>query len=233
MNLAWHLGNDIIDLADPRHVGKAGDHRFLKRVFSTGEQTAIQSAPDPNRVLWVGWAGKEAAFKTVSKALGTPPTFAHILFEVEGVPENGWPVPHADADGTPVSWYGRVRYQELTLPLHALTWMPTRPGEYPPFSWGFQEFFPRPGDWRQELKGEFSTKEWSCVTHQASALARLAARSAMAEELGIPQGELEIVCGPGRPGQRIPRVLRGGEDAGLDLTLSHHGRLLAWAFLTK
>ena len=78
----WHLGNDIVDLADPRHEGKAGDRRFLQRVFSEEEQKDIQSSENPDRALWIRWAGKEAAFKTISKSLGIPPTFVHSLFQV-------------------------------------------------------------------------------------------------------------------------------------------------------
>jgi hypothetical protein len=53
----------------------------------------------------------------------------------------------------------------------------------------------------------------------------------MASPLGVPEGDLEIGCGPGQPGRRIPKVLLRGEEIPVDLSLSHHGRLLAWAFL--
>jgi hypothetical protein len=86
-------------------------------------------------------------------------------------------------------------------------------------------------EWKEELEPEFTPAEWACISHKASALTRLAARRSMADTLGLPETDLEISCGPGKPGRRIPKVLLRGEELAVDLSLSHHGRLLAWAFL--
>lgn len=59
----------------------------------------------------------------------------------------------------------------------------------------------------------------------------MAARQALAAAIGVAERDLEIGCGPGKPGRRIPNVLLRGKDLPVDLTLSHHGRLVAWAFL--
>jgi hypothetical protein len=237
----WHLGNDIVDLTDPRHTGKAGDERFLRRVFSEREQEDILQAPDPDRALWMRWAGKEAAFKTISKSEGTPPTFAHRLFRVTVFPYQE--PPGKDGGGNlepPMTRFGQVHHGDVLLPLrvesvgtalHALTWTPPPTEQVPPFSWGSELFSPWPGEWKAALEPAFSPREWECISHQASALARLAARRALALSLGVPEGELEIGCAPGRPGRRIPKVFLEGKDTEVDLTLSHHGRLLAWAFL--
>ena len=85
--------------------------------------------------------------------------------------------------------------------------------------------------WKESLKLHFSQLEWECVSHRHSALARLAARSALASSLQVDESELEIGCGPGKPGRRIPLVFLRGKEVPVDLTLSHHGRLLAWAYL--
>ena len=61
------VGNDVVDLSDPRWAHKEGDERFLARVFTPSERRAIEAAPDPARALWAHWAAKEAAFKVVSK----------------------------------------------------------------------------------------------------------------------------------------------------------------------
>jgi hypothetical protein len=238
----WHLGNDIVDLADPRHRGKAGDERFLRRVFSKEEQEDILSSEDPDRALWIRWAGKEAAFKSISKSLGLPPTFVHPLFQVSvfrapsaGGRPTGTPDP-------PMTRFGQVRHGQNLLQLrievagtmlHAVTWLPTPAGEVPPFSWGSIQVPPRDEQWRETLKPRFSALEWRCISHQASALARLAARRSMALALGVREEDLEVGCGPGNPGRRIPQVLLRGREVPVDLTLSHHGRLLAWAFLTS
>ena len=240
MTPRWHLGNDIVDLADPRHTGKAGDDRFLKRVFSAEEQEDIRSSANPDRALWIRWAGKEAAFKTISKSLGLPPTFIHPLFQVTLFDSVG-SIPGArGASDPPMTRFGHVRYGDILLPLrievtgttlHTLTWAPSPTEDVPPFSWGSSRSSGRMKGWKERLRPGFSSLEWACVSHQASALTRLAARSSMASALGVDERDLEIGCGPGKPGRRIPKVLLRGEEIPIDLSLSHHGRLLAWAFL--
>ncbi len=230
----WHLGNDIVDLTDPRHAGKASDDRFLKRVFSEAEQTQIRATENRDRALWVRWAGKEAAFKTISKSRGAPPVFIHPTFEVTLFAPDDAP------DDPPVTRFGQVLYQDSLLPLrievvgttlHAVTWVPGGGRHSPPFTWGSKETSSPGDDWKEALAPFFSPGEWGCVSHQRSALARLAARKSMAASLGVEETELEIGCGPGKPGRRIPKVFLRGEEIPMDLTLSHHGRLLAWAYL--
>jgi phosphopantetheine--protein transferase-like protein len=238
----WNLGNDIVDLSDPRHEGKAGDRRFMERVFSEAEQRDIRAGPDPDTAVWVRWAGKEAAFKTVSKARGAAPTFVHADFQVTILEPSG-PSANGGKDGAPpMTRFGQVNYRDLFLPLrveivgsalHAVCWSPDSGGEVPPLSWGSAEVPERVSDWKDAYRPRFSKAEWACITHQASALARLEARRSMAAELNVPEPELEIRCGPGTPGRRIPTVYRSGHEFPADLTLSHHGRLLAWAFLRR
>ena len=62
-------------------------------------------------------------------------------------------------------------------------------------------------------------------------MARMAAKRALASSLGAPEEELEITCDPGTPGRRIPRVKLEGKPLEVDLSLSHHGLLVAWAFV--
>lgn len=238
----WNLGNDIVDLKDPRHEGKAGDHRFMERVFSGQEQKAILKGPKPDLALWMHWAGKEAAFKTISKAIGAPPVFVHSDFQVTLIQPSGPSANGGNQGAPPVTRFGQVAYRDLFLPLrvevvgtalHAVSWSPDSGGEVPPFAWGSALVPERVPDWKDAYRPRFSEAEWACISHQASALARLEARRAMAETLSLPEGELEIRCGPGTPGRRIPSVYRSGEEISVDLTLSHHGRLLAWAFLRR
>ena len=152
---SWHLGNDIVDLADRRHVGKAGDHRFLQRVFTPKEQETILESLDPDHTLWLLWAAKESAFKTVSKFLGTPPTFNHGLFQVSlfgkpsEAPEPDTP-PESTAHGNrPSSTVGKSDTDRGVIPvrievngpsLHALTWFPDSSGSPPRYSWGWEAF---------------------------------------------------------------------------------------------
>lgn len=66
-----------------------------------------------------------------------------------------------------------------------------------------------------------------------SAAVRMLARAALAETLGAHEGDVEIVCDPGVTGRRPPRVFLRGEPAPCDVSLSHHGRWVAWALLPQ
>ena len=74
-------------------------------------------------------------------------------------------------------------------------------------------------------------REWECVSHAGSALCRLEARTALAEALGMAEDRVEIRCGPGTPGRRVPLAYLDGQPVPVDLTLSHDGPFLARAFL--
>ena len=79
--VAW-VGNDVVDLADPRTHERASDERFLRRVCDPREVDVIRASDDPDLELWCHWAAKETGFKIVSKLLGEPPPFAHRRFRV-------------------------------------------------------------------------------------------------------------------------------------------------------
>lgn len=209
------MGNDVVDLADPRCRGKAAHHRFLRRVCAPGERQRIGTSPDPDRTLWRIWAAKEAAFKVVSKLRGAPPPFEHALFEVEEEPGRG-----------------TVAWRDLLVPwredgparadlVHVVAWTPdtrpeldvrviAEPGEAPPVE-------------------RLSDRERRAIHSAASGWVRIAARSRAAELLGAPEPEIEIVCGEGPPGRTFPRLLLRGRAAPWDVSLSHHGRWVAWA----
>lgn len=72
------LGNDVVDLAV---AGKAGDARFLGRVFTPAERAWLSRSPQPDLALWRLWAAKEAAYKAWSR--GNPAlVFAPSRYEV-------------------------------------------------------------------------------------------------------------------------------------------------------
>lgn len=74
------VGNDVVDLAAPDARRKSADGRFLCRVFTAGERARILAAADPDRMLWMLWSAKEAAFKVARKLRADLP-FAHRRFE--------------------------------------------------------------------------------------------------------------------------------------------------------
>ena len=64
---------------------------------------------------------------------------------------------------------------------------------------------------------------------EASAWVRLLARGYVAHLLGVDDAALEIVCAEGRIGRSPPQLWVQGRRSELDVSLSHHGRFVAWA----
>jgi phosphopantetheinyl transferase (holo-ACP synthase) len=226
------LGNDAVDLDDPRCQGKATNERFLARVFSEEEVRAIRSSANPELTVWLLWAGKEAAFKSVTKDIGRPPVFQHNLFQVS----------YPDGSLKGEARYGNHRISltaKVSAPhIHVVSWR-ARPNEPTPrVLWEeetnqrvVERFGLEQGTESAEtLKAHFSPREWDCIPHPTSAVTRLAARRSLAEALDVDEARLEIVCRSGVPGRRVPLVLLDGEPTNSDLSLSHHRTLLAWAF---
>ena len=48
-------------------MGKSQNTRFINRVFTPDEQRQIISSANPDTILWTLWAGKETAYKIISK----------------------------------------------------------------------------------------------------------------------------------------------------------------------
>ena len=61
------VGNDVVDLKAVGNVGKSGDTRFMRRVFTPDEQQAIYRSAHPDKLLWAFWAAKETAYKAAAK----------------------------------------------------------------------------------------------------------------------------------------------------------------------
>lgn len=227
------VGNDVVDLADPRCHGKARDARFVERVFSPEEASVIREADMPDRALWVLWAAKEAGFKVISKILGSPPPFAHARFTVQ-----------VSSTARPrVS--GRVTYGQTAVPLvanvrpdriHAVAW--NSPGV-----WDAEPMLPasvamavetvegvlegRGSQLEALLEAHFTDRERRSVHSLPSAAVRIAARLHVARTLVVDVGDVEIVC-EGAAGRTPPKLLvPGAREA--DVSLSHDGALVAWA----
>lgn len=213
------VGNDVVDLHDPRTVGKAGDARFLSRVLQDDERAAVAAAPDPEESLWIHWAGKEAAYKLVSKLRGAPPVFVHRDFVVDGecVEHEG-------------SRYG-LSLTRRGSAIHALSCFGAPLADALPGMGTLDQ----PGTpWSGSLEAllsRLSEREGDPVHSLASAAVRLGARAALARALDVDEKRLEIVCEPGVTGRRPPRVLLDGAPAPADVSLSHHGDWIAWAIL--
>lgn len=231
------VGNDIVDLAEPRTEGRATDDRFVGRVFDGAEQAAIRGSAEADLELWTRWAAKEAGFKVVSKLLGAPPPFVHRAFRVEWT-ESAPPGSGVEGD---VVREGRVGYEGR----EARVTVSLGPESVHAVAYGAQDGPPPavhvhpnvalldadPSPWSgplEELRARFTERELDAVYSRHSAAVRLGARADLSRAMGVEEARLEIVCDPGPTSQRPPRVMLDGERAQADVSLSHDGRWIAW-----
>ena len=228
------VGIDVVDLGNPRTAGKASDARFVGRVLSEDEVEALRADPNPDVDLWCRWAAKEAAYKVISKARGTPPSFVHRAFAT------GWQnQPVASEGGETPLRSGLVRYENFHVPviarrsgdaLYAVAFGLVREGGDVRTR---VEGLEAPGErWSaplEELEARMTERELDAVHSLPSAAVRIGARCDLAESLGISEERLEIVCPPGPIGLRPPHVLLDGKPTQrADVSLSHDGPWIAW-----
>ena len=229
------VGNDVVDLTDPRCAGKADSRRFLARVFAPDEAVRIRRSSTPDRTLWLLWAAKESAYKVVSKALGAPPPFVHAAFRVEcQVTARRRVSGHVDYGVHAIPFLADVRPGSI----HAVAWW--SPAGHGPdatlpasLSWTVRSVAKAlPGRGSSDLDElrvrAFTERERGAVHSVPSAAVRVAARAELARRLELPVQSLEIVCVGGQLGRTPPRVLVEGGPADVDVSLSHHHDLVAW-----
>lgn len=197
------LGNDIVDLADPDADVSTFSPRWLQRVFTSTELDAVTGAADPVRARWRFWAAKEAAYKCVRQADDLA-AFSPRAFEVRFDP------PTAGRRCGRVEWRGEQLWLQLE---EGASWLHARvehgSGATAPPRFGIALLPTR----LRQVAGGASSFVRRCVL-----------RDAMAGPLRHAV-DLEIV----RRG-RVPHLqsARGRESA--SLSLSHHGRYVAWAW---
>jgi phosphopantetheinyl transferase (holo-ACP synthase) len=184
------IGNDVVDLGHRSTRPGAQHPRFDARVFSERERALI-AADETQRVRWLLWAAKEAAYKAVKK-LDRAVVWAPSRFEVSLASRERGSVRHAARELA-------LRMEEREDWVHVLAWGGPSAGEA------------RSGV--AEASGA-----------DLSAEARAFACRALAAQLGIEPQRLGVA----KQG-RVPVLCADGEPARADLSLSHHGRFVAFA----
>jgi phosphopantetheine--protein transferase-like protein len=231
------FGVDVVDLANPRTLGRHHDRRFMERVFAPAERDAIAAAPDPRLRLWRYWAAKEAAFKAIGIRAhpGPPPTFTHTAFQVT----------EAEAERGTVRWeavefavtFREDRAHRWVGALAVIDDTPDRilPGRAAPdVRWAtsdIEETSVRLGARDlATLQTRLGPRELEAARGFAHGLVRLAARTEVARRLGVEANRLEIVNASG-PAGRTPPIVHVDDAPRPDalVSLSHDGARIAWA----
>jgi hypothetical protein len=201
------VGVDVVDVRDRRCVGKTRDTRFLSRVLNDVERHALANSPDPDAALWRLWSAKEAAFKVVSKVRGTPPAFVHAAFRVD------LPGPLTKNALGSVEWEEIsvfIQWHEMPGRVAALAWNGMGTDVSLEWGWGAAaDLDPEPTAPMEALLLKLSERE--------------------RPPLGVDEARIEVACGEGPKGRVPPEALIDGREAPADVSLSHHGKWLAWA----
>lgn len=205
------VGNDVVDLADPQCQPMGTHPRFDGRVFVPSELGMIRTSSTPMRTRWMLWAAKESAYK-VARKLEPATTFAPARFVVQLDRPQPGAERHAVSDlraAAPVRG-------SVTCALHRVRFRVVAEGE--------ALHVVATCDDRWQLHLLTAVAETGAAA--PSAAARCAAVDAIAARLGVAADELCIL----RHG-RIPRLHLRGRLLPIDLSLSHHGRFVAFAAL--
>ncbi len=207
------VGNDVVDLLDPQSQENALTPRWDSRVFIGEELETLRAASDRHALRWSLWAAKESAFKA-----------AHKL-------------------DTSVWFQPRAFHTRLSEPdVVTVTYRSPKRGEF-----SFNVQLEACSDWIHAValseKAEGSRSEsglaWLAGSSAgtasdplpnpsaevcASAEVRALAAKAVGAVLSIDAAAVQIISHGG-----VPRAISAGRPLPVDLSLSHHGRFIAYA----
>lgn len=208
-----HVGNDIVDLTDHYAREKSKDTRFLKRVLTENEQNRLLDSDDPDRMLWAFWSAKEAAYKVVSKShpdVSSSPRRYDVTFD----------------DDTIMATPGRVETPQGVV--HVLV----TSGKSHVHCIGISENI----DISTKIKhgmhyiGDNLDVRLPDVAKIESKMAREAAKKSIASHLMLNPMDVNILRPETSRRNTPPNVYINGEKTDIDISLSHDGRFVGYAF---
>ncbi len=208
MNTLPGVGNDLVDLKDPENIGKSSDDRFLGRVFTAGERERIASARSPGRFLWSLWAAKEAAYKAVSRvdpAVCSIPRRYPVVLDADDATQE-----IVQLAGKVITPRGELVLEVALSPdwVHALAAVSAEA--------------------LHRLCHRVKRLEEPKGTADPSAFVRRALLGEIARRLDCPVGDLSVVKNQAGPG--TPHILLRGVPLAAEVSISHDGRFVAFAF---
>ncbi|MCH2187361.1 4'-phosphopantetheinyl transferase superfamily protein [Myxococcota bacterium] len=208
------VGNDVVDVIDFEAEPLAARDRFDARVFRPVEREAILRSPNPSRERWCHWAAKEAAYKLFKKQ--SPATiFSPVRFEVDLFEEpEGWRLgldaPEARRGFVSLGGSRRALAIEWLEQRAVHAWVEPLRANEEGLVWGH--------DWIDS-----GAKPAPTPAGLSQAVRRLACER-IAKRMQVDPSSLSIT-----QRERIPELRKRGSLFGADLSLSHHGRVVAFA----
>ncbi|MGB9498280.1 MAG: 4'-phosphopantetheinyl transferase superfamily protein [Dissulfuribacterales bacterium] len=215
-----HIGNDIVDLKTLEAMGKAADTRFVQRVLNPDEQQAVLNSDHPDGFLWAFWAAKETAYKATSKShpdvTSAPRRYQVILDSKKKTnPLTGEVItPHGIV---PI----KITFHEDYVHCIGMAgrFQDLKTGDLDDIVFGLEET--NPG----EEAGSDSLSE------RESIMVRTVAKERIASHLGRNPDEIHIMRNKSPEKHGPPMVYFKGRKNNVDISLSHDGRFVAYAFM--
>lgn len=212
-----HVGNDIVDLTDPGIMGKSRVVRFISRILTQMEKERLQTSASPDTMLWALWAGKETAYKVVRKshaAVSSAPRAYEVSFVGNGMmePEKNFiisGVVETPCDPVTIRTFKTRNHIHCigcdgeSKTLDSVVWEVRRVEEDLRVLPRFESFF-----------------------------VREAAKKRLSLHLNRNSAEIEIRRLKGQYGLEPPVVYVKGCAVMVDISLSHDGKFVAYAFAT-
>ena len=207
------VGNDIVDLADAENIGKSEDERFCRRVFNAEELSMIAASPRPDSFLWAIWAAKEAAYKAISRS---DPSVCSIPKKYPVILESRSTEMLSNfQEGIATSLDGKVKTPrgEMTVRI----------------SIAEDSVYAIAAQTAEMLKRVVSrVKRIDPAENDASGVVRKILLEEIAGRLGCSSEDLSIADEKRGPG--APFILLRGTRLPAEISLTHDGRFVAFAF---
>jgi phosphopantetheinyl transferase (holo-ACP synthase) len=220
-----------VDLISPENRQKSTDSRYLKRILTDTEIEQVRCSDNPDATLWSFWACKEAAYKVILKqssgAAFLPRHWTvHFRHPSSAVEHQGsMPSEVPPDDQTPTVYAaGDVEISgKKSIPFFlssCLSYVHCLAADYfdilDKVIWRVEVL----SAGRDQKDRDPSIFARSCLAHALSAFLR------------DDQSQIKILRGRGKGGElQPPAVYLNGIKADIDVSLSHDGQFVAYAFL--
>ena len=198
------VGNDVVDLRDAESRPESLHARFDGRVFTPCELLVLNASTFPDSLRWTLWAAKESAYK-VAKKLDPTVRFIPRNFVVRGIAE-GRVVPGRVLVAHEVGSFD-VLLDRTREWVHAVA---TLAAENAP---------PPQARFCSEIERLESPRA------DPSRFVRELACTALGSAMTCPPGQVRVAAARG-----IPVAVLRDRRLPVDLSLSHHGRFVAWVY---
>lgn len=227
------VGNDVVDLAQARSDPKAGNQRFLSRVFTSEERDLIEADACQEEALWMIWAAKETAYKLACKKAG-PVVFSPVKFETRfrARESRGSCLP-AGLQVSSAEGVFDVKIEKGGQYIHAVgrEAFPSGVPGIELFSGARRLSAEAMTGWREDkvLREGFSAEEWGLLNRAESAWVRYEAKRKISAVTGVHESKIEMIRLTLENRTLPPSVLIDGKSGEWDVSFSHHGSWIGWA----